>query len=102
MGGDVHPWRRVSRARRAVRLRSACLPPGAEEAKRFADQRRLFIGRAQRASLIGGDRRSSSGSLAKVTANRRTSSRFSRLVAERNSTQRYVGVGEKRKCAGRA
>ena len=44
MGGDVHPWRRVSRGRRAVRLCSACRPPGAEEAKRAADQRRLSLG----------------------------------------------------------
>ena len=35
------------------------------------------------ASLIGGDRRSSSGNLAKFTANRRASSRVSRFGAER-------------------
>ena len=42
------------------------------------------------ASLIGGDRRSSSGSLVKFTANRRASSRCQPICSPSDATQRYV------------
>ena len=51
------------------------------------------------ASLVGGDRHSSSGSLAKFAANRGASSRVNRLVAERCDAAICSEFGEKRKCA---
>jgi len=45
------------------------------------------------ASLIGGDRRSSSGSLAKFTANRRTSSRVSRFGRRAVQRSDMSGIG---------
>jgi hypothetical protein len=57
----------------------------------------VYHGRAQHASLIGGDQRSNSGSLAKFTANRRASSRVSRFGRARlalETTLKLQGVSQ--------
>jgi hypothetical protein len=51
------------------------------------------------ASLIGGDRRSSSGSFAKFTVICRASSRVSRFGRRTVRRSNAFGIGEKRKCA---
>jgi len=51
------------------------------------------------ASLIGGDRRSSSGSLAKFTVIRRASSRVSRYRRRAARRSDMSEIGGKRKCA---
>ena len=55
--------------------------------------------RPRHASLIGGDPRSSSGSLAKFTVIRGASSRVSRFGRRAVRRSDMFGLGEKRKCA---
>jgi hypothetical protein len=65
-----------------------------------ADKFREQMLRPCHASLIGGDRRSSSGSLATFTANRRALVVRQPIWSPSGATQRYVrNRGEKRKSA---